>query len=199
MAPTPPQFEADLDCAIELARSLRFGISSIVFPRNQMSAPFLDVLRKRGITAYRGNADHWLYRDGHTPPAGLLGRALRLADSWIPISRAVPTPARVRSDLVNVQASAFLRPWSRRTAPFEGLKLARLRRAMTLAAQRGVDFHLWWHPHNFGIHTDRALAFLGEVLDHHQVLRQRYGVQSMTMAEVAALSTDRRAGEASLT
>jgi hypothetical protein len=87
--------------------------------------------------------------------------------------------------LVNVPSSRFLRP-ARQPGYLEKLRLKRIVSAMEVAARHGEVFHLWWHPHNFGVETDRNLAFLGAVLDRFGELSRRYGMRSMTMAEVAA-------------
>jgi hypothetical protein len=41
-----------------------------------------------------------------------------------------------------------------------------------------------WHPHNFGVDTDRNMIFLQKVLREFSELRSRYGMQSLTMAEL---------------
>jgi hypothetical protein len=61
----------------------------------------------------------------------------------------------------------------------------RIKRAMRDAAQRGRDFHLWWHPHNFGNHTSQNLAILDDVLHEYRLLRERYGWPSRNMGEAA--------------
>jgi hypothetical protein len=57
---------------------------------------------------------------------------------------------------------------------------------MRNAAKKNEIFHIWWHPHNFGVDTDENLAFLSRVLEEYEELRERYGMKSMTMAELAA-------------
>jgi hypothetical protein len=56
---------------------------------------------------------------------------------------------------------------------------------METAARRRRLFHLWWHPHNFGVDLQENLAFLRKILDHFRILQDRYGMRSMTMAAVA--------------
>ena len=53
------------------------------------------------------------------------------------------------------------------------------------AARRRTLFHLWWHPHNFGVDLQENLAFLRDILDHFRTLQDRYGMRSMTMAALA--------------
>jgi hypothetical protein len=70
-------------------------------------------------------------------------------------------------------------------APLERLRLWRITSAMETAARRRRLFHLWWHPHNFGVDLQENLAFLRKILDHFRILQDRYGMRSMTMAAVA--------------
>src|SRR5262249_22378807 len=87
--------------------------------------------------------------------------------------------------LIDVTASRFLRP-STATGPLEWLRLTRITTAMEQAARRGTVFHLWWHPHNFGVGLDANIAFLSALLDYFRTLQHRYGMRSLTMTEVAA-------------
>ena len=57
---------------------------------------------------------------------------------------------------------------------------------MTRAARVGADYHLWWHPHNFGTYTEENLAFLDAIIAHYVQLRRRYGMVSLTITEAAA-------------
>ena len=176
-------FEADLVAARRIAARFAPPPTSIVFPRNQFQAGYLDVLRRVGIRAYRSNGVHWAYRALATETRRR--RAFRIADTYLPLSGAcaVPWPKAERG-LVDVEASAFLRPYARRLARLEPVRLRRIVSAMKVAAERGGVFHLWWHPHNFGRDLRENLAFLEAVLDAYEPLRAR-GMRSLTMGEVA--------------
>lgn len=182
---TPAQFFADLACTNEISSELGVRFRSLVFPRNQVRKEFVDELPKAGFQSYRGNPDHWLYREGHRTPGGVAGRGVRFVDGWLPLSGTGVANAESNNGLVNVPASLFLRPWSRRLAALDPLRLARLRQAMTAAARTGGICHLWWHPHNFGVNTEKNLAVLEMLLQHYLQLRDRYGMQSMSMSDVA--------------
>src|SRR5262249_54785100 len=82
--------------------------------------------------------------------------------------------------------SRFLRPYPRSLAALEGLRSRRICRELTTAQERGHVYHLWWHPHNFGIDQEENLAFLETVLRHFDTLRQKRGMESLAMAEGAA-------------
>jgi peptidoglycan/xylan/chitin deacetylase (PgdA/CDA1 family) len=182
---TPEQFAADLACAREIANDMGVNYKSLVFPRNQVRQEFLAAARMAGIRVYRGNPNHWLYRYGHEAPAGAAGRAGRLADTWLPLSGAGVVQPRAGAGMVNLPASLFLRAWSRPLDVLEPLRISRLKFGMTEAARCGGVFHLWWHPHNFGMHTAQNLTVLEALLRHYWVLRDRFGMQSRSMGEFA--------------
>ena len=56
---------------------------------------------------------------------------------------------------------------------------------MKKAAKNGRIFHLWWHPHNIGINTERNLKNIVELLDYYNVLKEKYGFQSKNMLELS--------------
>ena len=69
---------------------------------------------------------------------------------------------------------------------FEPLRLHRIKRDLTEAAKNGLLYHLWWHPHNFGVNTAANLAFLRKILEHYRSLHDLYGIESLNMGEMAA-------------
>jgi len=186
---TTEQFTSDLICAQSQAKELGFRFKSLVFPRNQVRTEFLNVLPDVGISVYRGNPGHLLYRDGHFVPGGLAGRAVRFADTWLPLTGSLVSRPFVDKGLVNVPASFFLRPWSRHFSAFERMRMFRMKRIMTEAAIEDSLCHIWWHPHNFGINTDRNLAVLEELLKHFCYLRDKYGMESRSMDDFAGVAT----------
>lgn len=182
---TPEQFEADLVCARHMASDMGVNYRSLVFPRNQVRPEFVAVLAKSGIQVYRGNQDHWLYRNGHFTPGGLAGRAVKLVDSYLPIAGEHCTQPITSNGLVNLSASHFLRPWPSRLTVQEPLRLRRLKHAMTEAARSDSVCHLWWHPHNFGTNLGQNLAVLESLLQHYRELKDKYGMQSACMCDFA--------------
>lgn len=181
---TPEQFSSDLLCAQEQIGELGGNFVSLVFPRNQIKEDFIRVLPACGIKMYRGNPKSWIYRHGHYVVGGNAGRAVRFLDSWIPLSRnLVAKPKMAEKGLVDIPASFFLRPWPRRLAGLESLRLHRMKSIMTAAAQSKGVCHIWWHPHNFGVDIDRNIQVLQSLLEHYRDLRDRYGMKSAAMAE----------------
>lgn len=175
------QFEADIAFAQMVSDN---QLRSIIFPRNQTNIDYLDVCRKHGIKAYRGNGLNPL----NTPSAhdGMIKRALRLLDNYINLTGYnTYTDKMIMCSGVpmNIPASRFLRPYSRRLRFLEGLRLKRIKAGMTHAAQKGEVYHIWWHPHNFGDNTEENLSVYSKILKHFIYLKKKYGMQSCTMNE----------------
>jgi hypothetical protein len=190
-------FRADLEAARAAAGALGVNFASIVFPRNQVSPAHLSVCRELGLRAFRGNERVWFHNARRDCDQNLLVRGSRLADSYLPIGGAHDHQPALVDGMVDVPASRFLRP-VRKSAVLERLRLRRITSAMEVAARRRRLFHLWWHPHNFGVNLQENLAFLRNILDHFRALQDRYGMRSMTMAAVAdeVLHAHRQGGTA---
>jgi hypothetical protein len=177
-------FRADLEAARAAACSLGIDLASIVFPRNQLSAAHLSVCREVGLRAFRGNERVWFHQPSSETGQTLLRRGFRLADSYLPIGGAHDHQPTLVDGMVDIPASRFLRPVGK-NAGLERLRLWRIMSAMETAARRRTLFHLWWHPHNFGVNLHENLSFLRGILDHFRTLQDRYGMRSMTMAAIA--------------
>lgn len=177
-------FRADLGAAMATAAGLGIRFASIVFPRNQVCPAHLSVCHEFGLRAFRGNERVWFHRARRDREQNLLVRGCRLADSYLPLVGSHDQEPALVGGMVDVPASRFLRPVSK-NATLERLRLWRITSAMEAAARRRRLFHLWWHPHNFGVDLQENLAFLRNVLDHFRILQDRYGMRSMTMAAVA--------------
>ncbi len=171
--------------AINVARRRGLEVRSLVFPRNQVNPEYLPVCSELGIAGYRGNEESWLYESRNQTAESLLRRALRLTDAYLNLSGH--NCYSLNGDQpANIRSSRFLRPASRPLAALEPLRLRRIKKDLDHAAQHGLIYHLWWHPHNFGRDTDRNIAFLRRVLDHFSKLRDKHGMLSMNMGEIAA-------------
>ena len=188
-------FQADLEAWNAAAGRLGILPESFVFPRNQANRDYLACCAELGFKVFRGNEDSWLYRNGSRRDEGRLKRAFRLADHYLDLTGDngfIPRPW-LDTAMVNCPSSRFLRPWSSRLAGIEPRRADRIKGAMTAAAAKGQCYHLWWHPHNFGLNLRENLAVLEQLLVHHGWLRERYGVVSMTMGEVGRAVRERLA------
>jgi peptidoglycan/xylan/chitin deacetylase (PgdA/CDA1 family) len=185
---TSETFRHDLLAAVGAGRHLGVELRSLVFPRNQCNRDYLPICRDLGFNSYRGNEQSWMYRQGRGDQELLWKRGFRLLDSYLNFSGhhtfRLEDVARSGAPF-NLPASRFLRPWSGKLRLLEEARLRRIERAMTYAAREGEAFHLWWHPHNFGVNLDRNLTNLRRILNHFNRLRSVHDMESASMGDLA--------------
>jgi peptidoglycan/xylan/chitin deacetylase (PgdA/CDA1 family) len=184
-------FKADLDAAIRIAEKYNLTLQSIVFPKNQINPDYMGLCREKGIKAYRGDNSHWLYRcDPLRVKPNMALKRLRFIDLYLNLSghHAYPPEELGREIPLNIRASRQLRPYGktfRKLRALEPFRLARLKSALTHAARNGLIYHLWWHPHDFGLYQQENLAFLQRILEHQAKLREDFAMESLTMGELS--------------
>ena len=184
---TAAEFDADLKAAIKIAGANDIEISSLVFPRNQVNDAYLSVLTDNGIGVYRGNPVSWIYKPRKFSAEIPIIRLCRLLDTYFPLSGNNTFSIHKETRLpVNIPASRFLKPYNKNLAWLEKLKLKRIMKEMTYAAKNNKMYHLWWHPHNFGINLSENMENLTVLLKHYQFLHSNYGFASLSMKEAAA-------------
>jgi peptidoglycan/xylan/chitin deacetylase (PgdA/CDA1 family) len=185
---TAETFRADLEAARAIAERWAIDTTSIVFPRNQHNPAYDPILTELGISAYRGMPRAWMWRPGPSRQTGtLVRRAGRLADSYVSLSghgTVAWSDVLQPNGLADVRASCFLRPVSPHIPLQRAFLLRRIRRSLRRAARRGEIYHLWWHPHNFGLHVDENLALLELILEEFARLREELGMWSLAMRDV---------------
>ena len=180
-------FREDIQHAVAVAKKKNIEITSLVFPRNQFNDGYLKVCADAGIICYRGNEHSWIYKAMSRESESLLRRALRLADAYINISghNCYTTESLKNKYPVDIPSSRFLRPYSKKLKFLDALRLKRITSAMTHAAKENMLYHIWWHPHNFGINQDENFAFLEKILQHFKILHERHNFESLTMTDFA--------------
>lgn len=179
-------FSEDLAAAVRAATRRGITLESIVFPRNEIRFDYLPLCARQGIKAYRGTARSWLYTPRAASEESRRRRALRLVDAYVPLTGCNTHQVDVASPLPrNVAASRFLRPHDPRARRLDQLKIRRVCGELSAAATAGDVYHLWWHPHNFGIHQHANLEALKRILCHYCELRTTHGMRSLTMRDVA--------------
>jgi peptidoglycan/xylan/chitin deacetylase (PgdA/CDA1 family) len=181
--PTLESFRADIRSAKNVAGEYGIVLKSIVFPRNQISRPHLNICAEEGIVAYRSTeADPWIAKGNR-----ILRRAMRFADAYFELgSDGCVTPRRDEEyPIVSISQSRFLRPWSAALRGLEGMRLRRIFASMDAAAKSHKIFHLWWHPHNFGVHLEENMFALTQIAEHYRSINREMSWPSLTMAEVA--------------
>ncbi len=180
-------FSADTDAFVERRKSLKIKPSSIVFPRNQYNASYIEVLKQKGFSSFRGNESHTLYTARSRKKESQVRRLLRLMDGYYNISGHHTyriEKLQEEKGLLNIPSSRFLRPYHALLSFMEKRKIRRIKDSMSYAAMHGEIFHLWWHPHNFGTHPDQMMDQLIDIIAHYKLLQRKFGMSSMTMKEI---------------
>jgi peptidoglycan/xylan/chitin deacetylase (PgdA/CDA1 family) len=207
---TREAFKADLDSALSIARENEVQIQSIVFPRNQHNLDYDDLLINAGIVCYRTRqlaqtnsttevAEGTKLKPGLRPAAKLLARETRLKRRLRPVAGVLDyyvdlsgshtvswDSIRQDNGLCNIRGSFPIAPYSPRWKRFEALRIRRIVECIKRAAVSKEIFHIWWHPHNFGINIDQNIDFLRGVLQAFSRYRDSHGMRSMSMTDVAA-------------
>ena len=138
-------------------------------------------MRNLGFTAYRDEENDWIHEKIHFRP---LKRLLRLADVYLPLTGLGGYVPKCENGIWNVVGSRMYKPILKPLAFLEGVKLARIKAQMRHAAKHDLTFHLWWHPHNVGVQTQKHMQQLEEIFAYYDVLRTQYGMQSRNMGEI---------------
>lgn len=187
-------FVADCNMFTAITAQWKKSIHSIVFPRNQWTQDALATCVENGIITYRGTENHPFYRARNDrQQTNPLIRILRLLDNYFNLSGYHTYTVDNDSAIVNIPSSRFLRPYSRHFWFVEPLRKRRIKKAMLDAAKHGRVFHLWWHPHNFGNYSKQNFSFLIDILEYYQNLNKKYGMESVTMYEVATQNDEQTA------
>lgn len=175
-------FEKDLQAVMEVQQ----GVTSLIFPRNQTNNDYLNVCKKFGINAFRGNEDSWIYRPYTSKTNLSIKRALRLLDAYINLTghHTYSLNSIKTQPIINVKSSRFLRPYNKQFKVLEKARLNRIKNSLTLAAKTDTIYHLWWHPHNFGRDMEENLMFLEEILKHVVYLKKNFAFESLHMRDV---------------
>lgn len=180
---TIEQFESDLKAVQAIAKeNYNTELKSLVFPRNQYNKDYLDVAKNNGIKVIRSNPNVWFWQKSY----GSFTPIFRALDTLISISNSLSfdyTKIK-KNDLIEIPASRFFRPFSKKEKIIQSYKLNRIKSEMTSAAKNGLAYHLWWHPHNFANDISSNLFQLKEIIEHYNFLNQKYDFESVSMIEM---------------
>ena len=179
---TVEQFRADMEAARAMGKAHGYDLTSVVLPRNQCEPEYTDVLTELGFTTYRDEENDWIHEKVKLRP---LMRVLRLADVYLPLTGQGGYVPQVERGIVNLVGSRMYKPFFKPLAFMEKCKVRRIKRQMLHAAKNGLTFHLWWHPHNVGVHTEFHMQQLEEIFSYYDELREKYQMRSLNMGEAA--------------
>ena len=117
---------------------------------------------KRKESNLSGEMSDGVYSLQKPIPQTFWRRPFRLADAYLNLSghNCYTNSEMKKSNPINIPSSRFLRPYSKKRAFLDGLKLKRITNSMNYAAKHGLTYHLWWHPHNFGANISENFSFL---------------------------------------
>jgi hypothetical protein len=175
------QFRADLRASQKLAKEkFQLDLQSLVFPRNQYNDEVIQVAYEEGFDFIRSNPRDWFWKK--TENSGLLKRLFRTGDTIIGLGNrshySMPSPEEGKPLLL--PASRLLRPY-RGDGLFHQQRLKRIKDELESAAREGHVYHLWWHPHNFGLYPHENLLHLEGLFRFFESLRDSYGMCSLNM------------------
>lgn len=181
---SPEQFRQDLQATQKIAQD-KFGVSleSLVFPRNQVNELYHGICLEEGYRYVRGNPKNWFWQE--TQHEDFSKKLFRSADCFFKMGeRTSYTHTDIQAypgESLVIPASRILRPLNLDTRLMNKLRLMRIKSEMTLAAQLGEIYHLWWHPHNFGNDPEKSLNELDQVIWHFLALKEKFGMESLHM------------------
>ena len=182
---------SDLLAAKKSAERLGLNLLSLVFPRNHYNETSLSACKRAGIKSFRGNLGLYDWEPLKKLDVNhILNRGKRFLDSFFSISNHQTFNLKmvVESDPCNIPCSRFLRPYSRKLRFLEPFKIRRMMSDMTHAAKNGLVYHIYFHPHNFGVNLEKNMEMFESIIGHFKVLEKKYGMKSANMNEVAELA-----------
>ncbi len=185
---TKDSFRADICLAQNVFKEYVDKVSTLIFPRNQVNDDYIDIIKDAGIHNYRGNEKAWFYKaDSNRVNNRIHRRLLRLVDCYLNIFGHHCydySDIRENSGLNNIRSSRFFRPYSKSLAFLEPLRIHRIKTQMRCAAKNGKVFHIWWHPHNFGVDIEQNMNNLQIIISYYEYLKEKYGMVSLNMHEI---------------
>ena len=170
---------------LKLMQIVNPNLKTIIFPRNQVNRDMLSLCEDFGYTHFRDKFNHRLYRVQETKSKYTLDGALRLLDTYLPISgKQSFSVSQQENKIKSISDSTFLRPFNPKLSFLEPFKINKIKNQMNYAAKEGKNYHLWWHPHNFGLHLKENLNSLRIICEHYSKLKTLYGMQSKFIGEL---------------
>jgi peptidoglycan/xylan/chitin deacetylase (PgdA/CDA1 family) len=182
------EFKQDLIAAKSIATSKGMELNSLVFPRNQYDNDCLQICKDLEISIVRINPLSW-YWNGDSR-FSIAGKVFRTLDNFnLADTSKVYTLEKILEENSNppfkLRASRILKPWKKNSFILNRLKIERIKREMTFAAQSKSYYHLWWHPENFGENPVECMKELTDIINHFNSLKNKYGFASFNMKEAA--------------
>ena len=170
---TKKNFDDDCKASKKIAKELfNIDLKTYVFAKNRINQNYFSTLHKYGFTRIR------VPSNGHDSSKKILHRIIRTINVFFPII-SVFDKSKVYEyeNLTFIYANKFLRP-AFKSNLLNLFMIKKIKKEMTYAAKNNLDYHLWWHPHNFGKNINKNLSNLEQILLHYNRLKQKYNFQS---------------------
>lgn len=184
---TAESFDKDLEKAVAVASAINVELKSLVFPRNQFAADYLQICNKHGITNVRTNPTAWYWKKADSN--SILDKMGRTGDAYVNFGKKSYSSEQLlkaQGTPLQQKASRFFRPVEE-NEKLRKLKINRIKTEMERAAKNQEIYHLWWHPHNFGSRPQDSMNDLKEILSHFEILKTKYNFKSGNMADIGKL------------
>jgi hypothetical protein len=174
---------SDLEHCRKMFGALGLSCQTFIFPLNKVG--HLALLPRHGFICYRGPEPNTQSQPKFLPS---FLRAFQLVYRVIG-GPSLTRPSIVLEDLVNIPASMFFRVpeikslfiWRK----ILDLQVRIAQQGLLRAARRGLVFHLWFHPFQFGFRSQEMLAALDGVLSLAIKLRGANRIEILTMSQLA--------------
>lgn len=176
---SPSVAEADLTAAIETAARKGITFRSFIFPRNKVG--HLEILRKLGISAYRGEDTpptrnvHWIF----LKPVNFVKQVLGFPPQPV-------RPEEVLPGLWNVPSNHIFIPRTgvRRILPRTS-QARKAKQGIDQAVRTGELYHMWFHPWDLNRDTNAMFSGLEDVFSYARRMREEGVLDILTMGEYA--------------
>ena len=174
--------QSDLRAAVEAFASMGLRPTSFSFPRNRVG--HADLLADHGFRCFRTPEPRW-YFDERWPE--VVRRGGHLVDVVLARAPALVRPRRREDGVVEIPGSMIYFPMHglRSKLPLS-LRVARARKGLAAAVDRGSVFHLWTHPTNLADPVEPMFLGLRRILELVRAERDRGVLDVLTMGDVAA-------------
>lgn len=144
-------------------------IETNIFPKNQYSLQALKLLKDRQFLSYRPST----FFSGKRSTAGTKEESFsfkikRILKETIPNSNQGEYTFQPHAQYV----TRFLRPFKSKMLSYYQLNI--IKSELHFCALNQIDYHLWWHPHNFGINPKLSILQLETLLQYFDSLRDKF-------------------------
>lgn len=183
---TLEQFRADLLAAKTVAQHKGYTLTSIAFPRHQVSTDYLQTAFECGIQRARVLPIGY-YRQSIKNPLGkflvekLLPSILLInpLSYTLPNVTAPPVQMPFSQKLPLITNAADINSYNRR--------IHRVLMEITHAAKHNKCYHLYWHPEDFGFFPEENFTGLGKIIARVKDMQKKYDMKMVNMQELSLL------------